>query len=131
LGQVLTNLVQNSLDAVRDSKEEPRVQVLVEPADNDHFRICVRDNGPGVPEELIPRLFEPYVTTKANGTGLGLSIVSRIVVEHGGEITYEPGHGGACFVVTLPIAGPLAGPSIGQKVSENASERASSHALGE
>ena len=108
LGQMLTNLVQNAMDAVRETARDPRVQVLLEPMGTDRVRIRVRDNGPGVPEAMIPRLFEPYVTTKAHGTGLGLSIVQRIVVEHGGEIAYEPGQGGACFTVTLPCAGPPA-----------------------
>ncbi|HOT12423.1 MAG TPA: ATP-binding protein, partial [Polyangiaceae bacterium] len=51
---------------------------------------------------------EPYVTTKMHGTGLGLSIVQRIVIEHGGEIAYEPQPTGACFAILLPCAGPVA-----------------------
>ena len=67
----------------------------------------VRDNGPGVPEEFLPRLFEPYATTKQKGTGLGLAIVQRIVFEHGGEITYrKAAKAGAVFEITLPVAGP-------------------------
>jgi C4-dicarboxylate-specific signal transduction histidine kinase len=70
-------------------------------------RIVVRDNGPGVPEEFLPRLFEPYATTKEKGTGLGLAIVQRIVFEHGGEITYRKAQkGGAVFEIVLPVAGP-------------------------
>jgi len=110
LAQMLTNLIQNAMDAVREGVSEPRVQVLVEPHDEDTIRIEVQDNGPGVPEDLVPRLFEPYVTTKDHGTGLGLSIVQRIVVEHGGEITYVPGRSGACFRVLLPISGPASPP---------------------
>ena len=118
LGQVLTNLVQNALDAVgdavgdavsdagRDWVGEPRVRVFVGPRGADHVCFGVEDNGAGVPAHMVPRLFEPYVTTKSHGTGLGLAIVQRIVLEHGGEIAYEAGHGGACFVVTIPCAGP-------------------------
>lgn len=109
LSQMLTNLVQNAMDAVRDVPD-PQVVVSVEPRDAEHVSIRVEDNGPGVPEDLRPRLFEPYVTTKDHGTGLGLSIVQRIVVEHGGEISYEPGHAGACFRVVLPVAGPTTPP---------------------
>ena len=109
LSQVLTNLVQNAMDAVQET-QDPRVEVRVEPNDAEHVSICVEDNGPGVPEELRPRLFEPYVTTKDHGTGLGLSIVQRIVVEHGGEIAYEPGPSGARFRIVLPITGPAAPP---------------------
>ena len=106
--QVLTNLLQNAMDAVRDpAVAAPRIEVLVEPCRGDQVRIAVTDNGPGVSDDLAPRLFEPYVTTKAHGTGLGLPIVQRIVVEHGGEISHvRPEAGGASFVVLLPLSGP-------------------------
>lgn len=104
--QVLINLVQNAIDAAK-SASEPRVWVDLRPSGPDKVVIEVRDNGPGVPTELRDRLFEPYVTTKAEGTGLGLAIAHRIVVEHGGEIGYSdaPG-GGATFTVVLPTSGP-------------------------
>jgi signal transduction histidine kinase len=104
--QVLTNLVQNGIDAAKASPE-PRVIVRVESNDKESVRFSVCDNGPGVSPEVLPRLFEPYLTTKAHGTGLGLPICQRIVLEHGGEISYvaRP-EGGACFQVILPIAGP-------------------------
>lgn len=105
--QVLTNLVQNGLDAAGAVRPDPRVLVSIGAVDEGRVRIVVRDNGPGVPEEVRPKLFQPYVTTKAHGTGLGLAIVQRIVVEHGGEITYRPAtKGGAVFEVILPFAGP-------------------------
>src|SRR5665213_4317246 len=53
------------------------------------LEFCVRDNGGGVPDELIPHLFEPFVTTKANGTGLGLALVAKIIRDHGGVIECE------------------------------------------
>jgi two-component system nitrogen regulation sensor histidine kinase NtrY len=103
--QVLTNLIQNALDAVR-SVAEPRVTVSVERRD-DRAVFRVRDNGPGVSDEVKQRLFEPYLTTKPEGTGLGLAIVQRIVVEHGGDIELvTPPEGGAEFVVSLPLSGP-------------------------
>jgi signal transduction histidine kinase len=106
--QMLTNLVQNAMDAVRGGAGEPRVDVLLEPAVPDAVRLAVRDNGTGVAADLVPKLFEPYVTTKAHGTGLGLPIVQRIVLEHGGEISYAPAPGGgACFTVVLPCTGPV------------------------
>jgi len=104
--QVLTNLVQNGIDAAKASAE-PRVTVKVELADESTLKFSVMDNGPGVSDEVLPRLFEPYLTTKAHGTGLGLPICQRIVLEHGGEISYVPRpSGGACFQVCLPVAGP-------------------------
>jgi signal transduction histidine kinase len=105
--QVLTNLVQNGLDAASAVRPDPRVVVTIGPLDKDRVRIVVRDNGPGVPEEFLPKLFEPYATTKEKGTGLGLAIVQRIVFEHGGEIAYRKAQkGGAVFEIALPIKGP-------------------------
>ncbi len=105
--QVLTNLIQNGLDAASAVRPDPRVTVSIGPIDAEKVRVVVRDNGPGVPETLVPRLFEPYVTTKEKGTGLGLAIVQRIVFEHGGEITYRTAtKGGAVFEIVLPMAGP-------------------------
>ena len=105
--QVLTNLIQNGLDAASAVRPDPRVTVTIGPLPGQRVRVVVRDNGPGVPEEFLPRLFEPYATTKAKGTGLGLAIVQRIVFEHGGEIVYRKAQkGGAVFEIALPIAGP-------------------------
>lgn len=105
--QVLTNLVQNGLDAAGAVRSDPRVLVSIRLLDQAHVRITVRDNGPGVPEEMRERLFEPYATSKPTGTGLGLAICQRIVFEHGGEISYRPAtKGGAVFEVRLPVSGP-------------------------
>jgi len=104
--QVVTNLVQNALDACREA-HAPRVRVELGLADAGHVTLRVVDNGPGVAPEVRDRLFEPYVTSKPAGTGLGLDIVHRIVMEHGGDITYRDADGGgAQFSVTLPVAGP-------------------------
>jgi two-component system nitrogen regulation sensor histidine kinase NtrY len=106
LVQVVTNLLGNATDAVA-AKEGGRVGIELGPAGPDRVRLSVRDNGPGVAPEIRERLFEPYATTKPEGTGLGLAIAQRIVVEHGGEISYaDAPDGGAVFVVELPVAGP-------------------------
>src|SRR5262249_7230751 len=90
--------------AVRD---DARVVVTIGPLPKERVRIVVRDNGPGVAKEMLPRLFEPYATTKEKGTGLGLAIVQRIVFEHGGEIAYrEATKGRAVFELWLPVGGP-------------------------
>ena len=105
--QVLTNLVQNAIEAVKGLKS-PRVFVEIELEGVDRVAITVKDNGPGVAAELAPRLFEPYATTKAHGTGLGLAIAQRIAVEHGGELAYVGEAGvGAAFRFVLPLAGPM------------------------
>ena len=104
--QVVTNLVQNAMDAVSGVKGGA-VTVGVAPAEAGRVRVSVRDNGPGLSPEIRERLFEPYATTKPHGTGLGLAIAERIVVEHGGEISYRDAEGGGAeFVVDLPVSGP-------------------------
>jgi C4-dicarboxylate-specific signal transduction histidine kinase len=105
--QVLTNLVQNGLEAASMIRPDPRVVVTVARQGDDHVRIVVRDNGPGVSDEMRDKLFEPYATSKETGTGLGLAICQRIVFEHGGEIAYRSAmKGGAVFEVTLNVQGP-------------------------
>ncbi len=70
-------------------------------------RLLVRDRGAGIPPETLPRVFEPFFTTRANGTGLGLTLVKSIVEGHGGEVALwnnEPPPG-LTFEVLLPAAG--------------------------
>ena len=103
--QIATNLLQNAVQAV-SGREGARVDVELW-SSGDKVELSVRDNGPGLADEMRDRLFEPYATTKAEGTGLGLAIVHRIVVEHGGEISYRDARGGGAeFRVELPITGP-------------------------
>ncbi|MEO7151410.1 MAG: ATP-binding protein, partial [Burkholderiaceae bacterium] len=90
LRQVIHNLVQNGLDAVGE-QADGRVRVGTEPARNAEgalraVRLLVTDNGPGFPEKVLKRAFEPYVTTKAKGTGLGLAVVKKISDEHGARV---------------------------------------------
>jgi signal transduction histidine kinase len=128
LAQVLTNLIQNGLDAAKEGGSEPRVALRIDPDGPDRVAIRVADNGPGVSAEMLPKLFEPYATSKPNGTGLGLAIVQRIVQEHGGEISYETGHGhaggaaGAIFRVVLPVNGPTLPPATSEPQSQPRSE---------
>jgi nitrogen fixation/metabolism regulation signal transduction histidine kinase len=109
--QVLTNLIQNAIDAVAPltSAGEIRVTVCAEGAS--HVGVTVTDNGPGVSTQIAPRLFEPYATTKPNGTGLGLAIAQRIAIDHDGELSHmsgPPGQG-AMFRLVLPVQGPEKG----------------------
>jgi nitrogen fixation/metabolism regulation signal transduction histidine kinase len=104
--QVIHNLVQNAQDALENRKElrsQPAIEVRTELA-GDRVRLSVADNGDGFPEELMTRIFEPYVTTKPRGTGLGLAIVKKIVDEHHGSIAIEnrPQYG-ASVSVLLPL----------------------------
>lgn len=106
LVQVATNLIQNAMDAVADV-DHPRVDVTLSCPTASEVVLSVRDNGPGVSRDVAQRLFEPYVTGKSEGTGLGLAIVQRIVIEHGGEISFRNvSPTGALFEVRLPTLGP-------------------------
>jgi signal transduction histidine kinase len=77
-------------------------------SEGDSVLVQIRDDGPGIAADLLPKLFEPFYSTKAagRGTGLGLSISRRVVADHGGtiEVSSEPGEG-TTFVVTLPLQG--------------------------
>lgn len=111
--QVLINLVDNAIDAlggaatgVRPDGSHPRVLVTTShEAGSGVVRLCVSDNGPGIPPADRDKLFMPYYSTKGRGSGLGLAIVRRIITEHGGtvEVNGAEPHG-AVFTVDLPAA---------------------------
>jgi nitrogen fixation/metabolism regulation signal transduction histidine kinase len=110
LRRVLVNLVRNAGQAIRDARgRERREGVLghievTAAREGDGSVIIVEDDGPGIPEDLRAKIFDPYFTTKSDGTGLGLAIVKKIVVEHGGSIEVRKSTrlGGAQFVLHLP-----------------------------
>ena len=102
LRQIIHNLLRNAEDAL-EGRDDGRI--LIETSLSGRFaRLQISDNGPGFPAELLPRIFEPYVTTKSRGTGLGLPIVKKIVEEHQGsvEISNAP-EGGARIDIRLPL----------------------------
>lgn len=107
LRQVLHNLLLNARDALA-GRARPLVRLytrtLVEKGAS-FVELRIEDNGPGFPETMLGRLFEPYVTSKEKGTGLGLAVVKRIVEEHGGSIAAENlVEGGARVTIHLPVA---------------------------
>ena len=99
LRQCLYNLITNALQVTGFVGE-----IAIAVKENEAFdtvTLIVRDNGPGIPEAILPRMFEPFASGRREGTGLGLSIVKRIVVAHGGEISAR-NTPGAEFTVVLP-----------------------------
>jgi signal transduction histidine kinase len=107
LNQVWTNLIDNAVDAIRSGGGNTiTIRTRVE---SEWVIVEVEDNGPGIPPEVKPRIFDSFFTTKApgKGTGLGLDITYGIVVNrHGGDITVDSIPGRTTFKVALPIAGP-------------------------
>ena len=81
------------------------------------LEIVIEDNGPGIPPDLLPILFDPFVTTKANGSGLGLALVAKIVGDHGGVIDSDSRPGRTRFRVLLPVAKGLKMPEENTEVA--------------
>ncbi len=112
LNQVFMNILANAIDALEEETRlgqlsQPRIQIRTELVNSQRVRICLSDNGPGIPAAAKKQLFDPFFTTKpvGKGTGLGLSISYQIVVEqHGGtlECISAPGEG-TTFAIEIPI----------------------------
>ncbi|TCT06188.1 PAS domain-containing sensor histidine kinase [Aquabacter spiritensis] len=100
--QVLVNLIRNAMDAMHASPRR-EITLSARPSPGGMVEIGVSDTGPGLSAEVAERLFQPFVTTKANGMGVGLSISRTIIEAHGGKLWVETNAaGGACFRLTLP-----------------------------
>jgi two-component system, NtrC family, nitrogen regulation sensor histidine kinase GlnL len=113
--QVFLNLVKNAAEAMDGASDgevafttrfRPGVK-LSAPGSASRvslpLEVCIKDNGPGVPPDLIPHMFDPFVTTKTTGTGLGLALVAKIVGDHGGVVECESQPRRTLFRVLLPM----------------------------
>ena len=117
LVQAVLNLVKNAVEAATKHSEHPQIWLrtafhtgvaITDRGTGQRIAlpllIAVEDNGPGIPEEIVPHLFEPFVSTKPSGTGLGLALSAQIVGEHGGLIETERMRGRTVFRLLLPMA---------------------------
>jgi PAS domain S-box-containing protein len=101
LQHVILNLVMNAMEALEDVPGHREVIVRTR-RNGDGAEIAVQDNGPGIPVEILPRVFDAFVTSKSDGIGLGLSIARSIVEAHHGRVSASNAGGGASFVISLP-----------------------------
>jgi C4-dicarboxylate-specific signal transduction histidine kinase len=104
LEQVIMNLLTNGRDAMAESGGEAKITLRVY-EDDEGVHITCEDTGGGIPEDVLPRIFEPFYTTKemGKGTGLGLSVGYGIINDMHGTLVADNINGGARFTITLPI----------------------------
>lgn len=108
LREAILNLLVNAADAVSSCPSGSVPQILLQAAcSGQNLHIHVKDNGPGIPENYLPTLFDPFVTYKSGGTGLGLHIVKTIAEQHHGTVTVHTcctsGNSGTDFCISLPL----------------------------
>lgn len=116
LVQVFLNLIKNASEAVGDKPDgeiqlttayRPGIRLSVAGSREKislPLEFCVHDNGPGVPEDLLPHLFDPFITTKTNGSGLGLALVAKIIGGHGGIVECDSQASRTTFRVLMPVS---------------------------
>jgi len=124
LVQIFLNLVKNAAEAIGQDAIDGEISMttafrpgvrLSLPGSKTRVSLplefCIRDNGPGVPNDLLPHLFDPFVTTKPSGTGLGLALVAKIIGDHGGIVECESQPRHTTFRVLMPIYAGADGPA--------------------
>jgi signal transduction histidine kinase len=107
LKQAMVNLVRNAVEALSQQNDDTPTLLIDAQPDDQGLTLTVQDTGPGIAEDDVDRIFNPFFTTRNTGTGLGLAIVHRIVDAHGGTVTVH-NDGGAVFQLSLPSEPPEA-----------------------
>lgn len=103
-----SNLICNALE---HGQAGVRVQVDLGRSDDGMINVRIRDNGPGIPEDIRSQVFDPFFTTRSDGTGLGLAVVQSVILAHRGRVRLDCAEGpGACFLIELPMAESQAQP---------------------
>ncbi len=105
LRRAVENLARNAAQAC-EGRADPRVTLFVSHLPSGRIELQVRDNGPGIPDEVLPKIWTPFFTTRAQGTGLGLPFVREIVSDHHGTISVKTSPSGTTFVIELAAAEP-------------------------
>ncbi|HTU34087.1 MAG TPA: ATP-binding protein [Candidatus Acidoferrum sp.] len=124
LQQALLNLTRNGVEAAREAGiAAPKITIsgsIEDLGGRKWQRICVADNGPGIPQQDLPKIFLPFYTTKSEGTGLGLAVVQKVTLQHGGSIeARNRSGGGAEFLLWLPLrqeVSPSLFPSVAARI---------------
>ena len=101
--QSILNLVKNAMQAMPQDRKNPSI-VISTFIESDLVKISVQDNGCGMTEDQMSKIFEPYYTTKSSGTGLGLTVLFKIMKQHGGDVTVHSTQGeGSEFILQIPV----------------------------
>jgi two-component system cell cycle sensor histidine kinase/response regulator CckA len=135
ISRVVEVLIQNAYQSMLDNSERPRIKIIaqnVELVDNEvsglcsgkYVRVSITDNGTGIPDEILERIFEPYFSTKGAGRGLGLATVYSILQHHQGVITVDTHIGaGSTFTFYLPFAAEKKGANSARRKPKNENTR--------
>lgn len=103
LKQVLLNLIMNSIDALRQKKQERRIMIYSKTESDSNVHITISNNGPAIPPETMKTIFEPFFTTKELGTGIGLFVCKKIIEKHFGTISCTSDENNTTFTIVLPL----------------------------